>query len=245
MAAASSAERRSWVSDTVVPRSTSTRRWRGGAFLVVPEPDGERIVDDGDRWIELVIAHSYERAPLVDRLAVEPGDGEELEDVRDRRGFEHHFVAARRQLDGVVPRACLGRGAPSERGTIQPAEGERGVAGDPIGAVVAGDARQTTLGGFAGHRVTGRVGERPRPVVGAAEARRLETAGPIDERPHHAGPLGRGRLRGSRVGCGRLTAGTRRGQARPPGIAGRDLDRVGRPLDERAEPGLVDHGGGP
>ncbi len=147
---------------------------------------------------------------------------------------------------GSLPRACLGRGAPSERGTIQLAEGERGVAGDPVGPVVAGDARQTTLGGFAGHHVTGRVGEAPRPVVGAAEARRLETVGTVDERPHHSGPVGRGRLRGRRGGCSRLTAAHQAG-SRPghPGSRGATLTAsVARSTSARS-PDVVDHGGRP
>ena len=45
-APASAADRRSWVSDTVVPRSTSDQALTRRAFLVVPEPDGERVVDE-------------------------------------------------------------------------------------------------------------------------------------------------------------------------------------------------------
>ena len=108
------------------------------ALVVVAEPDDERIVDERDRRIELVLAEPHERAPLVDRLAVEPGRGEALEDVGDGRRLEHDLVVTGRQLDRLGPGTGLGGGAGAEGGAVELGERERGVAGDTVGAVVVG-----------------------------------------------------------------------------------------------------------
>ena len=125
---------------------------RPGAGAGVPsssyaEPDRERVVDERDRGIELVLADPYERAPLVDRLAVEPGDGEASRGCRRPRSARAPPRSGRAAARPGRPhaRALAAARAPSAAPSSS-AERERGVAGHAVGAVVAGDAGQATLG---------------------------------------------------------------------------------------------------
>jgi hypothetical protein len=159
-ASASAAERRSWVSDLVVPVDEHEPPTRG-ALVVVAVAGRQWIVDERDRCIELVRVQAHERALLVDRFAVETCGGEDFEDVGDGCRLEDDLVATGGQLDRLGPRQSLGGSTSAEDVAVQFSQANGGVAGDTVGTVAPGDARQAALDGFADHDLARRVAKPP------------------------------------------------------------------------------------
>ena len=164
-------------------------------FGVVPQPHRERVVDDRQRRVELVLADVHERRALVDRLAAEAVCGQVAEDVGHCRGLQDDLVVTRRQLHRVGPGARLRRCSGTEGSAVEVTDALRCGASEAVGAVVARDPGQATLDRLAGDGLAGRVRECSGPVVGADVAGGLQTTCGIHEVLDHPWPCRRGRPR--------------------------------------------------
>ena len=164
------------------------------------ERDAERagvrdVVAERDRPVELGLAHARERAPLLDRLAVEPGHEQERQDVGDAVGLEDDLVAAGLEIRRVARRPGFLGGPIADGAAVEVADPDRRAAARPVGGW--GSCDPIDLGGrpTPAQPLPGAVREAEPDGRRRAEPGGLETAGGIDERADPASPLVRRRGR--------------------------------------------------
>ena len=212
----------------------------GRAVAVVAVAGRQRVVDDRDAGSSWSSPSRTNERRSFHALPLQPAYARACNTSMTADGSITTSYRPAGSSTGSAEALALAAAHGAQRRAVEARPPTRRVAGDPVGALVAGDAGHPALGRLAGEDLPGGADERAGPVVRADVPGRLELAGGVDERPHDLRPVrrcgrGRGRIEGrGRRGC------RHRCEAGPAGVERRDADGVEDALDEGGHAGFVD-----